>query len=88
MELKVGQEIGISLFTLYKNGINLNKGYIVNSEDEYFDLYQNNVLVCMDGENAKIIDIKDNVVSLINENDEFPKLFELTTDELDIAVLG
>lgn len=49
MELKVGQEIGISLFTLYKNGINLNKGYIVNSEDEYFDLYQNNVLVCMDG---------------------------------------
>ena len=75
----------ISLEKLYnKYGSKLTYGEIhktVDNGSEYYDLYYDNRLVCMDGEECLIKYVSERVVNLVNENGEKAIEFQLSYDE-------
>lgn len=75
----------ISLEKIYnKYGSELTYGKIhktVDNESEYYDLYYNNRLVCMDGEECLIKYVSEKVVNLVNKNGEKFMEFKLSYDE-------
>lgn len=81
----------ISLEKLYnKYGSKLTYGEIhktVDNESEYYDLYHNNRLVCMDGEECLIKHVSEEVVNIVNENGENDMEFQLSYDEFMVGVL-
>ena len=85
----MNKEITVCLNGLYDkfNG-NLFEGTIektVAGENEYFDLYTNKGLVCMDGETCTIIEEKDDMFILKNENGEYDMTFILTKEEMQFC---
>lgn len=83
------KKITISLDALYnKFDSELSRGTIektMDGENEYYDLYVNNRLVCMDGETCAVIEETDGVVTLLNSNGEQAATFTLTVDEMKIG---
>ena len=57
----------------------------VEDENEYFDLYTNEGLVCMDGETCIVIEEKDGMFILKNENGECDTTFILTKEEMQFC---
>lgn len=56
----------------------------VSENQEYYDMYCNGDLVCMDGESCKIINRENGNVTLLNEEGERPRTFVLTEEELGL----
>lgn len=72
---------------------NLSTGHITvtgvertdGSKETYYDLYQNEELVCMDGEDCEVFYKDDRTVVLLNKCGEEDKKFKLAKEEFDIA---
>ena len=84
------KSVSVSLMSLYEkfNGV-LNSGIIektIDGETEYFDLFVNNQLVCMDGEACKVIEVNDDNIVLVNDYGEQNYPFTLTIDEMKVGV--
>ncbi|WP_341323449.1 hypothetical protein NSQ62_08220 [Solibacillus sp. FSL H8-0523] len=78
--------VSVSLHALYNHFKGqLNNGIIektIDGETEYYDLFVNNQLVCMDGETCKVIEENNSGSVLLNSNGEQDFTFALTTDEM------
>ena len=94
--------VSISLKALYDNGIKGWGEYYIetepSNEDEidepgeaeeygYYDLYDNNGVVCMDGEDCEIVNIDEDEVLLCNRDGEKEKLFTMSKETFEIAAL-
>ena len=86
----VGEEVTVSIKTLYESPVCVEEGWINTEKDEngnigYYDLYTTSGLVCMDGEICVIIDVKEDCIILKNTDGEVDTEFTLTFDEADIC---
>lgn len=83
------ENMAISLETLYRKfGENLKYGKIkktVDGKQEYFDLYSDGKLVCMDGETCGVINKGDNSILVKNVNGETDGSFLLSVEEFNIG---
>lgn len=81
--------VSVSLQALYNHFKGqLNNGIIektIDGETEYYDLFVNNQLVCMDGEMCKVIEENNNGSVLLNSNGEQDFTFTLTTVEMKVG---
>lgn len=83
------KKVAVDLAILYSkyNG-NLIYGEIetvIQDGIEYYDLYTNGQLVCMDGEECEVLETNENFTTLKNINGELETTFKLTIQEFKIA---
>lgn len=60
----------------------------IEGKTEYYDLYVNNQLVCMDGETCIIIEENENNFVLSNSDGEQVITFTLTNEEMKVATFN
>ena len=82
------KSITVCLASLYEkfhghlaNGV-IEKSY--DGETEYYDLFVNDSLVCMDGETCTILHENKDSIVLLNDYGEKNSTFTLSTDELSV----
>lgn len=85
-----GEEVTVSIKTLYESNFGAECGWINTENNEngdvgYYDLYTTSGLVCMDGETCKIIDVKEDCIVLKNTDGERDMIFTLTYEEANIC---
>ena len=89
---KEGQEVCVSVKTLYESNEKLEYGTIVPDYDEngnmnYWDLYnEDGELACMDGETCIIEQVGNVLLTLTNDNGEGTIHFTITKEEADRAI--
>ena len=95
------EKVTVDIYSLYEKYresedhtyANLPCGHITYTEhvhtdgsvSTYYDLYQNEELVCMDGETCEVVYKDDKSVILLNSDGEDEKQFKLSREEFDIA---
>lgn len=81
-------QVSVSLVLLYEFfNVILKFGEIVKSNSDgvdYYDLYVNGNLVCMDGEECEVIDENEQFITYKNSNSEKDHVFILTKRESDL----
>jgi len=84
-DLKVSMKVSLDIQELNDQLPVLTKGYIRISEPNYYDLIVQGELVCCDGEECIIVEIKKDKIILKNIEGEHPHIFSLTKEEIKIG---
>lgn len=88
MKFEEAQTVCISVNALYDNYHHLMLGRIEVTDDNYYDLYnEDGELACMDGEEVTIAQVGNNLITFRNDNDESSIYFALTREEAEIAII-
>lgn len=92
VNFKEGQEVTVSVKTLYDDGVPLEYGSIIPDYDEngklmYYDLYnEDGELACCDGETCRIEQVGVALITLVNNDGESTVRLTLTRPEAEIAL--
>lgn len=85
------KNVTVSLSGLYEMfGGNLEHGEIVKSvegNNDYYDLYVNDIIVCMDGETCKILKESEDSFVLCSKDDQGSS-FILNRGEMNVGAFG
>lgn len=84
--------VTISVFALYaKFGNQLSYCTIEVTDDDkgnfWYDIYDWNELVCMDGEEVSVYEIAEHGIMFRNDNGDTATYFRLTYEECEVALL-
>ena len=89
--LPIGKRVTVVVQDLFDKGIEPEFVTLKTEDDEngqvrYFDLYDNNGVVCMDGETCIVLEVEKDRVKLLNEDGEQKKEFYLSIKEAGICL--